>query len=335
MSQNQNQLSKKVPVEACRFAVPLAFDNVTDEMTTVPVEIKARDGGIVDHWWWGRTIHDMEGMERHKDHLTIDYCHDSDEVLGYMDSFDTSDGSLYTKGELILMDRPNDRATEIVRKSKAGVQYEASIDFDGPLRIEEVGSGVEVEVNGQTFVGPVTIFRQWSLRGVAICPHGYDRHTETKFRKGDRVVAVETTNNQSESGTDTKAELQKFVNAFGKEKGTDWFLDGTTFDSAKEKFSAEIVTERDGLVLKVTELTNERDQFKADLEKITSEHTELTAKFKELEVKNTELTAKVNAFDRGEETPMETEPEGSKQTKQTSFSGSPALDAFAKKHSFG
>ena len=322
----------EVPADACRFSIPLAFANKIEEQNTVPVSIKARDGGIVEHWWWGRTVHDMEGMERHKDHLTIDYCHDSDEVLGYMDTFDTSKGDLETSGKLILH-TPDDRASEIYAKSKAGVQYEASIDFDGPLRIEEVGDGIEVEVNGREFIGPLTIFRQWSLRGVAICPHGYDRHTETKFNKGDRVVAVETTKQTKSETPDTKEELKQYINAFGKEKGTDWYLEGMSFESAKEKFSAEIVTQRDGLQTQVTELTAERDKLKADLEKITSDHIELTNKFKELETKNGELDSKVKSFDRGEEAPLESDPEGSKQTKEKSFTGSRALDAFAKKHS--
>ena len=176
---------KKVPAEALRFAAGnCEFAEPTGETKNVPVSIVARTGQPISHWYWGKVIHDMEGLRLHKKSLPIDYAHYDVEVLGFLDRFETQTGDLVVGGELVPF-TPEDRATEVIHKARNQVPYEASIYFSGPLRLEEIEQGATAEVNGYTVEGPAVIFREWSLRGVAICPYGYDRNTNTKLKAGD------------------------------------------------------------------------------------------------------------------------------------------------------
>jgi len=177
----------KVPAGALRFrAGTCEFGEAADDSRNVPVKITARSGKPVDHWFWGKVVHDLAGMKLHKKALPVDYLHSHDEVLGYLDRFETGSGDLVVSGELVPF-REDDRASEVTHKAQHGVPYEASIFFSGPLKIEELSEGTSAKVNGYELEGPALIFRQWNLRGVAICPYGADRSTKTQLTAGDEL----------------------------------------------------------------------------------------------------------------------------------------------------
>lgn len=179
--------TRKVPAEALRFSAgPCEFGQAADGSRNVPVRITARSGQPVDHWYWGKIVHDLKGMRLHKRTLPIDYAHYDDEVLGFLDKFETDSGALVVSGEIVPFG-PVDRAAEVVHKAQNKVPYEASIFFSGPLKLEELAEGTEAEVNGYKLAGPALIVRQWNLRGVAICPYGMDRNTKTQLKAGDEV----------------------------------------------------------------------------------------------------------------------------------------------------
>src|SRR5690606_6439778 len=64
-------------------------------------------------------------------------------------------------------------------------------------------------VNGVTVRGPVTIIRKWTLRGVAVCPYGYDPKTSTRFSQDDGDVDVTLLSHESEEGGSTMPVEQK------------------------------------------------------------------------------------------------------------------------------
>ena len=143
------------------------------------ITVLARSGGSIEHWYWGKVAHDLSGLKA-KDHVTLDYCHDDGEVLGYLDKRAVTDKGLEMSGVLIPF-KEGDRASEVLHKSKAGVNYESSINFGGDgIKFERVEKGKVAQVNGKEFAGPGVIIREWPLRGVAVCPYGYDGNTESK-----------------------------------------------------------------------------------------------------------------------------------------------------------
>lgn len=176
-------MTRKVPRRALTFAAGrMRFAEPVDpNAKTAPITLLARTAEPVNHWYWGRAVHDLAGMELRKDVCPLDWCHDFDINLGYADAFSVTTDGLQVKGELVSV-QADDKAAEVMARGRAGVPYEASIDFNGPgLLVEEVGEGVSVQVNGGTFTGPGVVFRQWPLRSVAVCPYGADAGTSSEF----------------------------------------------------------------------------------------------------------------------------------------------------------
>lgn len=195
----------QIPSAACRLAGgEVEIGDNGDNAKTAPIRLKARSGQPIEHWYWGKVVHDLAGMRLSKPRLTVDYAHNDNEVLGYLNHFNTESGDLITSGALTPF-RDDDRASEVLYKMRQGVPYEASIFFGGDgIKIEEIGDGMMTQVNGRQFDGPGIVIREWPLRGVAICPYGADQNTEsaamssgetytaTKVQAGDGAMNEET-----------------------------------------------------------------------------------------------------------------------------------------------
>ena len=181
----------KSPASACRLAgggVEVAES--TDGGATIPIRMSARSPQPIEHWWWGRAVHDMAGMKLHKQVIPIDYEHG--EPIGFLNQ-NTADAAagVVCAGSLVPTEEPGDRVRRIASLSAKGVPYEASINFFGDgIVIEVLLEGQSAEVNGYTFEGPGVIFREWPLRGVAVCPYGADMHTESQFSQGDESIPL-------------------------------------------------------------------------------------------------------------------------------------------------
>ena len=157
------------------------------------VTVLARSGEPIEHWYWGKIVHDLGGMRVAGEKVGFDWCHfDWEGVIGFGDKFDTTSGDLLITGQLVSF-RPDDRAAEILHKGAKGVPYEASIFFDpdNGLRLEFVPERMSAQVNGRQVDGPCLVVREWLLRGVAICPYGADPNTSTQFtQRRDRKYPV-------------------------------------------------------------------------------------------------------------------------------------------------
>jgi len=181
-----NNEQRKIPRAACQFRAS-ALEFASQDKGNPAVRLTARSGQPIEHWYWGRIIHDFAGMRLHKPTIPLDYCHRDEEVIGFLDTFTTESGDLEAAGRLVPY-QPGDRASEVKHKAEAGVPYEASINFGGDgIRIQEVQRGEVTEVNGREFEGPGVVVRQWPLRGAAVCPYGADMHTETTFSEGETI----------------------------------------------------------------------------------------------------------------------------------------------------
>ena len=193
---------KEIPEAACRFyGGEVVFKDNGPDAKSGKVKIKARSGQPIDHWYWGRVVHDLAGV-RHKSRIAIDYAHNDAEVLGYVNHFDAETNDLWLTGALTPW-REDDRANEVMFKMREGVPYEASIFFGGDgIKLQEVAEGEVAPVNGFQFEGPGIIVREWPLRGVAICPYGADQNTESvSLSSGKKFSAtiVQTENKEEKS----------------------------------------------------------------------------------------------------------------------------------------
>lgn len=182
---------KPPPIEACRFSA--SFDMPASETSTagdVPFTALVRSGEVVNDWYWGRAIHDFSGMAVAAT-IPVDYCHDSECVIGVCDKVQITKDGLRCGGYLKPF-REGDLASEIIHKSRPPnpVPYQSSILFDpNEIVLEEVPAGMSAEVNGINVDGPVSIFRQWKLLGFAICPYGRDSNTNMTISGFNRRAA--------------------------------------------------------------------------------------------------------------------------------------------------
>lgn len=198
MTISKKKEHRNVPEAALNFkAGEFSFGDETSGL-----KMLARSSQPIDHWFWGRIVHDMDGIQ-HKERIVLDYNHDPDQVIGYLDSFEVTDAGLEASGHLVSF-TDNDRAAEIQHKAKLGVPYEASINFGGSgLQLEEVADGETVPVNGYKFDGPGVVVRSWPFRGCAVCPYGADENTESTVFKGGPTVAVDILTGETIMAEDT------------------------------------------------------------------------------------------------------------------------------------
>jgi hypothetical protein len=261
----------RAPVGRVQFA---AGDNASEAAITVT----ARTGDVINHWYWGRIVHDLAGMRLAGDRIAFDWCHyDWLGAIGYGDKFDVAGGDLVISGMLIADGSDDDRAAEIILKGRRGVPYEASIYFDpdNGLKMEWLPERMTAAVNGREIVGPCVIVREWLLRGVGICLYGADPNTSTEFAgRKDRKLTVHfggqrvskenqptelTEKPANDPAVDPRAEfaaaLSRFTAAFGAEYGAKWAAEGKTFEAACELHIAELsakLAERD---IRIAELS--------------------------------------------------------------------------------
>jgi hypothetical protein len=341
------QIERKIPAAAVRFEADGMFEFAAAEegKAGVPVRLHARDAKPIAHWYWGKIAHDMAGVI-HKDRLAIDWCHDGDQILGYVDQVTADAKKGLDMAGAILTDI-DEKAAEVAAKAAAGVPYESSIDWTGPAVLEWVESGMKAEVNGYSFEGPGYIARKWHLRGVAICPHGADMSTTTEFanQAGAEVgvtvfsqnggVTMPTT--QSQPATQDNAKPADVTDQAATQDnqaagGTTAAADQTPANSA-----ATADADRAALGQKFTGAFGEDLGAKLfarglTFEAASVEHSKvLTAENATLREENTQLKAQIATLrgQMGESEPASFTPEGGKAQKQSELIGDENRARFA------
>jgi len=193
----------------------------------VPVQMLIRTNEGVERFgevWY----HDFAGMRR-KERVSIDYLHQPEQVIGYLDAFDVKPEGLVASGYLVPYGE-DDVTRQIIHRARAGVPYEASIYFGGNgMRIEEVTANAKTEVNGQQVNGPAVVFREWALRSAAIVPWGADGQTRTKMKlaAGEENIAVRLTVIEEEPMSldaqtkEKRSLLEKLAGLLGLNDGVD------------------------------------------------------------------------------------------------------------------
>lgn len=153
------------------------------DAATTNVRVVARSSNVINGVF-GPEVMDFSGM-RVNDRIPLDYNHDDDDSIGYLDTFDTSTGNLICDGVIVMVDGAPDGDEDddigaLVAKMRAKIPYQASIQFDcNDLTLEFVPGDASTSVNGVTVDGPVTVVREWTLMGVAICKFGCDPDTSS------------------------------------------------------------------------------------------------------------------------------------------------------------
>jgi len=155
------------------------------------ITIRANSGKPFKHFFWNKLALDLSGMEIPKSTLPILMAHNLDRPIGSFAREDVvvNDDGLTIHGKLADVQA----AREFTEQASAGIPFEASL-YSVPSRIEQIEENAEVEVNGFSFEGPGSIFRQWQLKEVSPAIFGMDDNTETSvfaFAGSEEMVGVD------------------------------------------------------------------------------------------------------------------------------------------------
>ena len=312
-----NNETKQVPIGATRFNIG-EFDlkDNGESAKSAPIKMVARSAKPIEHFFWGSVVHDLAGMQLHKSSVAIDYIHDSNQIIGYLNHFEVTDEGLVASGALTPF-KESDKATELIHLSKMGVPLEASINFGGDgIEIEELEEGDDAEVNGQFVEGPMTIIRKWPLRGVAVCPYGADMNTSSTFAQGQQEITVNKKHKELIVKTETEETVEAKVEAEAVETIEEIAEETVeaTDDVVEELEAEEVEEEVEELATALSDAQVECKRFITEFgtrggewfaDGVTFENATIRY-ITELKAENETLSTKLKAVDRGEAEAIDT-----------------------------
>lgn len=128
-------------------------------------------GALEISGWELPVIVDLAGLDNGKV-LVANLDHDRTKRVGNFSV--TNDGATLVAHGTASASTPY--RDEVVQSAADGYQWQASLEVN-PRAIEEVKAGKSVEVNGQSFTGPLYVTRKGTLKGFAFVSHGADDNT--------------------------------------------------------------------------------------------------------------------------------------------------------------
>lgn len=155
-------------------------------------------GKPLRHPFWGTVVFDLSDAEAN-DPTPVLVDHDRSQRAGFA-ALQFSDEIKIDDGTLL----GNQHGNSVAEDSDAGFPWQMSIHIE-PGTIEEINSGTEVEVNGNTVHGPAVVFRKNFVREVSFTPTGVDYNTSAAAFSAGHDTPTE------EQDTMTLEEMQKQV----------------------------------------------------------------------------------------------------------------------------
>lgn len=183
------KLKQAPPANAMRFTAsePLEVTKGDENGKAVKVHLKARSKMACTHFWWGDFVHDFSTMSM-PPRIAIDDSHGQE--IGYGRPYLTEYGLEIDATIIPNAENAAHPANRVIYNLSNGIPQQASIDFTGAFDLEFLAENQLAEVNGMKMHGPLTIFRNWSLRACAICKEGVDASSETTLLNQEKAPAA-------------------------------------------------------------------------------------------------------------------------------------------------
>ena len=217
----------------------------------------------------GRFVVDLETLKLHKDRFSVDYQHDDYLPLGYIENLRYEEGVGLIGEATLSATNENDKANEIIQRIAEQYPFEVSptLDMDAS-DVYELAEGETKIVNGNEITGECSIYYNVQFRGVGVVLFGTDKNTSiTKLNNntlvtlsyGEKSMSKKTKKDVVEETTPTTAELEaepttettaevpeyitllnSFLDAFGTEKGLEYFRSNMSMEEAEKADYAEL-----------------------------------------------------------------------------------------------
>lgn len=164
---------QKFPIIAVSAPVTINAAADGDEQKTPEFDVMAYTGVAMNIAGYDLPlVIDLAGISFGKS-VVANLDHDSKQRVGHVTEKNVTSEGLRFKG-IVSADTP--AAREVVSNAKHGYPWQASVEAY-PGKVEEVPEDEEVEVNGQTFHGPIYVARTSKHTAFAFVPHGADENT--------------------------------------------------------------------------------------------------------------------------------------------------------------
>lgn len=153
-----------------------------------PLDIQAADGdstkparfsmvaytGAAMRVGWGNpVVVDISGIKAGSEKLPVLRQHDSERIVGHVDTVEISQQRLKVSG---IMSGADEESNKVIAAARKGFPWQASIGAV-PEKTEHIDAGQTVKVNGRNFTGPITVVRAATLREISFVSLGADGAT--------------------------------------------------------------------------------------------------------------------------------------------------------------
>lgn len=211
--------------------------------TTPSFELVAYTGrAIRQSWSRNPLVVDLSGMDTSRTSIPILWGHDAsiDSVLGQSTTISNDGQQLIVAGELI---GAGETAQKVIELARRGMRFQASIGADTG-RIENIGPGESVTVNGRQFTGPISVVRASALRETSIVLMGADASTSAAIA-ADANEGSDMAHDATNQPTDDKVEAAATGAVEIKAKGGDGAAADDHSPGATEVLKAQLAAERE------------------------------------------------------------------------------------------
>ena len=148
-----------------------------DEKQLPRFRMVAYTGGLMRVAGFPRpVVVDLAGLEIPNQNLPIRLDHERRQGVGHTQRVAIENGSLVAEG---LISRDTSWARDVAKSGGNGFPWQASIGA-AVMKADFVPAGGTVQVNGQTFTGPVHVVRRAILKEISFVDSGADANTSAK-----------------------------------------------------------------------------------------------------------------------------------------------------------
>lgn len=164
---------KSAPESAWRFEAPPPTFAASSGDGKRRFDGVAYSGDLVTgHWYWRAVVFDLSSTQAAKNVPAL-IEHDRSRRCGFGSL--TIGPDIKINGQLLS----NQHGKDVAQDADDGFPWQLSVHIE-PGSIEEVAAGTTTTVNGRTFSGPLTVFRNNTIREVSFTPTGADDQTSAR-----------------------------------------------------------------------------------------------------------------------------------------------------------
>lgn len=175
-----------------QFTAPVqlnfADEDGGDKSKLPTFEMVAYTGNAVERFF-GKVVVDLAGMKISKKSRPILRGHNTSKIVGHSTEIEKTSRRLNVSG---VISAENEHSEEIVKSSKNGFPWQASIGADITIKkIKFYDKAEKVNVNGRNFKGPIWVYQESELSEVSFVPLGADDDTSAKIAASREEAADE------------------------------------------------------------------------------------------------------------------------------------------------